>query len=91
MICVKRLFSRFITRSFAGWGLTRERPLATVSLDKKAPCLGKLDESKIPATFWLQPDPVLDRKALLKALKGNEKVAGAELADSDVVLRIRRS
>lgn len=68
-----------------------ERPTATVTLGKKPVCLGKLDEAKIPAKFWVDGDPKLDKAALLKALLAKEKVPGAELAPDDVVLSIRRT
>lgn len=81
------LLSRALT--IAGWE-RRERPLATLSLGKKAPCLGALDDAIIPARFWKQPDPKLDRDALLRALKNGEKIPGAALAEDAVVLHIRR-
>lgn len=73
----------------AGWS-KRERPLATLSLGRKAPCLGALDEAKIPAKFWVEVDPRLSKKALLEALKAGEEVPGASLAPDDYVLSIRR-
>lgn len=69
----------------------RERPAATVSLGRKPACLGEIDETKIPAKFWLEGDPVLDKKALLAALLAKEKVPGAKLIDDAVVLSIRRT
>ena len=67
-----------------------ERPLGTVSLSKKAPAIGELDERIVPAKFWVQPDPELDRKAILEALKAKEKIPGAKLAPDTDVLKIRR-
>lgn len=80
------LIARALTVS--GWG-RRERPLATVSMGKKGASLGSLDEPLIPARFWKQPDPVIDRDALLKALKSGEQIPGAALAEDRLVLHIR--
>ncbi len=65
-----------------------ERPLATVSLARKALRIGSLDESKIPAKFWKERDPTLDRDAILKALRAGEDVPGAVLAPEDMSLKI---
>lgn len=73
----------------SGWGRC-ERPLATINLSPKQACLGDIDEAKVPLRFWKQPDPVLDRAALLVALNNNEDIPGAKLAPNDVVLHIRR-
>lgn len=74
----------------AGWK-SRESPYGTYSQKRKAPCLGKLDEPKIPPKYWIQPDPRLDRVALLDALKKGEKVTGASLEPETTILQVRRA
>lgn len=46
-----------------------ERPLATLSLSKRAPVLVITEESDIPATYWRPAAPALDKKALTQALR----------------------
>lgn len=46
-----------------------ETALGTVTLKKGSPKLNVNDESKVPSKFWVRPDPVIDRKALLDAIK----------------------
>jgi len=50
---------------------------ATLTLKATAPSLIITDESEVPTRFFVQPDPVLDRKALLDALKAREAVMKA--------------
>lgn len=66
-----------------------ERPLATISLSRKAPALGPLDEALIPIHYWV-PQPVkLDRAGLLDALKDGLAVPGATLEPPCKVLHIK--
>lgn len=83
-----------------------ELPTGTISLKKVPSKLEITDEPKIAAMYWKQPDPVLDRKALMDVLKtyrdaviaaeeeGTEPppppVEGAELGAEGVTLAIRR-
>lgn len=46
-----------------------ERPIATLSLTKRAPGVEITDEALIPATYWKAGDPKLDKKALGETLK----------------------
>lgn len=77
-----------------GNGRKMERPLGTVSLNKKAASLGELDEPKIPSTYWKEPPPELDRKLLLDDAKlakaENREIPGVSLAPETQVLSIRR-
>jgi len=57
-----------------------ETPLVTVSLRKVAPSVVVTDEPSIPVSFWKQPPPALDKRALLAALKDGP-VAGATLSN----------
>jgi len=75
-----------------------ERPSATISLGKKARQLQTTNEAAIPARFWKQPDPVLDKKALKDALLAEERkppeerveIEGAMLDNGGETLTIRR-
>lgn len=77
-----------------GNGRKMERPLGTVSLDRKAASLGDLIESKIPATYWMEPAPVLDRQRLLADAKSAKsdggEIPGVTLAPDAQILKIRR-
>jgi len=66
-----------------------ETPVATLTLKAVPPSIRVTDESAIPAVYWRQSDPTLDRRALLAALKDGEAVAGAELSNGGVTLQMR--
>lgn len=78
----------------------------TLSIRKVPAKLEVIQESEIPARFWVPSDPRLDRKALMDALKeytaelsaavaeGREPppaIAGAKLGDEGITLSIRRA
>lgn len=65
-------------------------PTYTLSLKASAPKLDVTDEALIPVEYWQKRDPVLDRKALLKALKDGTNVEGAELVVDEPSLQIRK-
>lgn len=62
-----------------------ETPLGTVTLKKGTPKLNITDESDIPTTFFNTPDPVLDKKALLQAIKDfvEQKKALVDAGDTE--------
>jgi hypothetical protein len=62
---------------------------ALVSLKAVGPATVVVDESAIPARFFKQPPPVLDRVALLAALKDGEEVTGAALSNGGQTIAIR--
>jgi hypothetical protein len=66
-------------------------PEATLSLAARAPAAQVIDEILIPARFWKQPDPVLDRKALNAAIKDGEDIPGVTRSNGSVSLTIRRT
>lgn len=66
-----------------------ELPIATVSLRSVPPKVVIASEADIPSDFWKQPDPVLDRKAILEALKAKQPVAGAELSNGGMSITVR--
>lgn len=68
-----------------------ELPEATLSLGNRAPGLVITDESLVPASFWKQPDPVLDKAAIKAALKDKQEVPGVTLGNGTVSLTIRRA
>lgn len=62
-------------------------PLFGFGIQKNPPSLNILDESKVPAEFWIEQQPKLDKKAALAYIKEN-KVDWAELSQTES-LRIR--
>ena len=62
-------------------------PLFGFGIQKNPPSLNILDESKVPAEFWIEQQPKLDKKAALAYIKENE-VDWAELSQTES-LRIR--
>jgi len=64
-------------------------PLGTVGLNATPAKAIPTNEALIPAEFWTQPAPELDKKALLAALKAGVTVPGAELSNGGVTISIR--
>lgn len=64
-------------------------PLFTLSVRAITPGLGEIDEAEIPTRFFAQPEPKLDKKALLAALKDGEDIPGARLNNGGIGLTIR--
>lgn len=62
--------------------------LATLSLRNVPPKAEITDESAIPAKFWKPKDPVLDKKAVLDALKAKEPMTGAKLSEPGQTIAI---
>lgn len=51
----------------------------TAYLSRK-PAFVSVDQSDlVPANYWVQPDPVIDRKAIKRVLEGDDVVPGATL------------
>lgn len=65
------------------------RPDFTALVRAAAPSLNVLHEAEIPRAFWKPQPPVLDRHALLAALKRGETVAGVALATPSHQLSVR--
>lgn len=79
-----------ITSAMEEVGLKKiERDIATVSLRASPPKVVITSEADIPSSFWKEPPPVLDKKAILEALKGNQHVPGAELSNRSTAIQIR--
>ena len=66
-----------------------ELPIATVSLRSVPPKVIIASEADVPSTFWKQPDPVLDKKAIMEALKAKTPVPGAELSNGGMSIQVR--
>lgn len=70
---------------------TIKLPAATLTIRDVAPKLEILDESEIPTHFFKVPDPVVDKKAVLDAVKAGEAVPGAALGNGGRTLAIRHT
>lgn len=88
----QELLRTAILVAMEGAGLKRlEYSVGTVSTKVKPQALDITDESQIPSKFFVRPDPVLDKKALLEALKAKETVPGATLDNGGTSLQIKFS
>jgi|GEM_PF-3606354 len=67
-----------------------ETPRATVSLRNVPRALASLEESEIPAEYFFQPPPKLDRKKLLNDMRAGKDVDGATLNNGGITLAVRR-
>lgn len=70
---------------------TAKRPSATLTVRDVPPKPIIAEESAIPARFWRQPDPVLDKKAINEAAKAGEDIPGVTLSNGSTSLTIRRA
>ncbi len=68
-----------------------ERPAGTLSLRAVPPKAIITSEVDLPARFFVEQNPKLDKKAVLDALKAGETVPGAELSNGSETISIRRS
>lgn len=66
-----------------------ERPAATLSLATRQPKVVIETEADIPATYWKQGEPTLDKKALAEALKSGAAVPGCCLSNAAPTLTAR--
>jgi hypothetical protein len=66
-----------------------EFALATVSLRAVPPKVEITDESLVPSKFFKQPEPKLDKKAVLDALKAKEVVPGAVLSNGGLTVSVK--
>lgn len=66
-----------------------EAPAGTITLKAVPPSVVITDEAAIPSAFWKVPEPRLDKKAVLDALKDNVAVPGAELGNGGQTIQIR--
>lgn len=66
-----------------------ELPEATISLKASPPKVLITSEADIPARFWKDQAPKLDRKAISDALKSKEDVPGALLSNQPETIAIR--
>ncbi len=68
-----------------------ERPAGTLSLRAVPPKAIITSEVDLPARFYVEQNPKLDKKAVLDALKAGEKIPGAELSNGSETISLRRS
>lgn len=66
---------------------TVKLPTATVTVRSVKPKPVITDEAAIPARYWKQPDPVLDRSAINKS---DEEIPGVTMSNGGTSLQIRR-
>lgn len=59
-----------------------------LAIQKNAPSVNVIDEKLIPESYWVEQEPVLDKKTLLVALKNGEEIPGVEIKQTES-LRIR--
>jgi hypothetical protein len=64
-----------------------KRPTATLTVRKVKPKPIVTDESAIPAEYWRQPDPVLDKTKINKV---TEQISGITMSNGGTSLQIRR-
>jgi hypothetical protein len=62
--------------------------LFTFNIQKNPPSVEVLNDSAIPKNYFVEQDPVLNKKAILADLKNGIEVPGAEMKQSEG-LRIR--
>ena len=65
-----------------------ECPECTISIQKNPPSADVYEPKMIPVEYWRQPEPVLDKKALLDDLKEGVVIQGARLRQTEGI-RIR--
>jgi hypothetical protein len=68
-----------------------ERPAGTLSLRAVPPKAIITSEVDLPARFYVEQNPKLDKKAVLDALKAGETVPGAELSNGSEAIQVRRT
>lgn len=71
-----------------------ERPkcktsIGTWSIQKGRPCVNVIDPALVPKDWRIPQPDVLDKRAMLDALKAGTKIPGAELADGAAPLVFR--
>lgn len=64
---------------------------ATLSLKSIPPKPIYEDEAAIPAEFWRQADPVLDKKRIAEAIKDGIRIPGVTMSNGTTALQIRRA
>jgi hypothetical protein len=65
-------------------------PDATLTIKAVPPKLEIVDESVIPAIYWVPQEPALNRRAVSEALKAGTPVPGATMGNGGIALQIRR-
>lgn len=68
-----------------------ELPSATVSCRRVPPSVVISEPGMIPASYLVPQPPIIDKRAVLAALKDRQVVPGAELSNGGTTIAIRRS
>lgn len=66
-------------------------PIATLSVSKLPPKPVIVDEASVPAEYWKQPEPVLDKSAVNAAIKDGAEIPGVSMTNGSTSLKIRRA
>ena len=53
--------------------------LFTLAMQNNPPSVDVIEQSKIPKEYWVEQDPVLDKKHLLKDLKEEKEIPGCSI------------
>jgi len=86
---IERRRNALLTALQAAGAKSLRCPLGTVGVRPTPPKVITTDEGVIPDEFWKPLDPVLDKRALLAALKEGRTVPGATLSNGGVTISIR--
>lgn len=79
----------YLAGTMKAMGLPEQKtPLFSLKFQKNPPAVEVLDPAAIPADYWRQPEPVLDRALVKKALAEGYEIPGARLVQGES-LRIR--
>lgn len=70
---------------------TMKLPTATLTVSTVAPRPVISDESAVPADYWRQPDPVLDKTRINVAVKAGDAIPGVTMSNGGHKLQIRRT
>lgn len=66
-------------------------PLFTITARRTPPKVEVVNEADLPARFWKQADPKIDKTALNEAVKGGEAVPGTRMGNGGLSLTIRKA
>lgn len=65
--------------------------VATLTVKDVPPKALVSDEAAIPAEFWKQPDPVIDKTAINAAIKAGRTIPGVSMSNGTTSFQIRRA
>jgi hypothetical protein len=68
-----------------------KRPVATITVAQVKPKPIVFDEALIPAEYWKQPDPVLNKAKINEDVKDGAEIEGVTMSNGGTTLTIRRA